>query len=351
MIASPLAILLPLVLYVSSASAADFVNNPRCGDCWCSNGGDTCPTTTVGITDNFSETDKLYSTFELTNDPDFLKLQSASGGPCYPFAENFDNVALSNYEASGAEQCVSPSGDEDTVCAYVYDKSSPTCNGRKYTIQNFPSKNDAMASNGAILHQGPCGVCSSAQDFGARIATYGTLEIESIKCATKYTFSRDFPTLVSCYSNLGFSDSCATLWGHYAATNGSQCASKCWPDSSGVTLLNGPAPACEPSECLTCQADFLKVFDKIAGIKFPKAGITERIAYECSDFYPVIHDPCLGLDEYPSADDSPTPAETPAKTSVVTPGDDSAGNSINTTCFATAATLTLSLLATALVFV
>jgi hypothetical protein len=122
-----------------------------------------------------------------------------------------------------------------------------------------------------------------------------------------------------------------------------------------ILQLNGPPPACEPSKCLTCQADFRKVFDKIAGIELNKAGITERIAQKCSDFYPVIHDPCLGLDEYPSADDSPTPAETPVMTPaeepVVTPSDDSAGNSINTTCFATAATLTLSLLATALVFV
>jgi len=353
MIASPLAILLPLVLYVSPTSAADFVNQSRCGDCWCSNGGDTCPTDTAGITDNFSGTDKLYSTFELTNDPDFLKLQSASGGPCYPFADVFDNVALVNYEESGAEQCVSPPFVEETVCAYVYDKSSPTCDGRKYAIRNFPSTNDAMASNGAILHQGPCGVCSSAQDFGARIATYGTLETESIKCATSYTFTKDFPTLVSCYSKLGFSDSCATLWGHYGATSSNKCAFDCFPDSSGVTQLNGPAPACEPSQCLACQVDFQKEFDKIAGIEFPKAGITERIAHECSDFYRVIHDPCLGLDDYPSADDSPTPAESPVEERVETPSEDSAaaGNYIDTTCFATAATLTLSLLGTALVFV
>jgi hypothetical protein len=80
-----------------------------------------------------------------------------------------------------------------------------------------------------------CGVCSSAQDFGARIATYATLETESIKCATSYTFSRDFPTLVSCYEALGFTGSCATLWAHFAATNGSECALNCFPDSSGVT--------------------------------------------------------------------------------------------------------------------
>jgi hypothetical protein len=86
---------------------------------------------------------------------------------------------------------------------------------------------------------------------------------------------------------------------------------------------------------LACQVDFRKDFDKIAGIEFPKAGITERIAHDCSDFYRVIHDPCLGLD------DSATPSD----------GEDSAGNYIDTTFFAMAATLALSLLGTVLVFV
>ena len=82
-----------------------------------------------------------------------------------------------------------------------------------------------------------CGVCSSAQDFGARISTYGTLETESIKCATSYTFSRDFPKLVSCYQDLGFTDSCAELWAHFAATNGSKCALACFPDATGTTKV------------------------------------------------------------------------------------------------------------------
>lgn len=116
--------------------------------------------------------------------------------------------------------------------------------------------------------------------------------------------------------------------------------------------MNGPAPECEPSKCLACQVDFRKDFDKIAGIEFPKAGITERIAHDCSDFYRVIHDPCLGLDDS-AGDDSSTPAETPAEDPVATPsdGEDSAGNYIDTTFFAMAATLALSLLGTVLVFV
>ena len=80
-----------------------------------------------------------------------------------------------------------------------------------------------------------CGVCSSARDLGARIKTYDTLPSESIKCAFSYTFSKDFPALVSCFSALGFTEACSTLWAHYVATNAKTCAMECLPGESGVT--------------------------------------------------------------------------------------------------------------------
>jgi len=345
------ALLLPLLVSVSPVSGAEFTGNPRCGDCWCITDpadGNTCPTNTVGITDSFSTTDLLYSTFELANDPDFLKLQSASGGTCFPFSDTFGGVALSNYPESDAEQCVSPDEGEETVCAYVYDAESTTCEGRKYRIQNFPSTEDAMMSNAAILHEGACGVCSSAQDFGARIKTYGTLETDSIKCATTYTFSRDFPKLISCYEDLGFSEPCSELWAHFAATNGVKCALDCFPDATGVTKLNEDPPGCEPSKCLACQTEFRADFDRIAGIEFPKAGITERIAAKCTDFYRAIHDPCIGLEEKPDGEPLVTP-ESPVSTTETTGDSDasaSAGNYIHTKV----AALAVTLFATALVF-
>jgi len=354
---SRFALLLALALSVSPASSADFLNTPRCGDCWCitdSDDGNTCPTDMAGITDTFSETDTLYSTFELLNDPDFLKLQSADGNPCFPFADTLNNIPVANYPESEAPQCVSPDEDDDTVCGYVYDSSSATCEGRKYNIQNFPSMNDAMGSNAAILHQGACGVCSSAQDFGARIKSAGTLETESIVCATSYIFSRDFPALVSCYEALGFTIDCATLWAHFAAINGSKCAFKCMPGATGVVKLNGLAPQCEPSECFTCQENYKEDFDRIAGIEFAKAGITERFAHDCNDFYRVIHDPCLGFDSSAAGDGSAATASTPVEDEVpvgstsetLNNEDDSAGNYIHTTLCAMAVTLTLSLLGT-----
>jgi len=287
--------LIPFALSIHLTYATEFMNTPRCGDCWCivddDDGTGVCPTNTTGITDGFSSTDELYATFQLTNEPDFLKLQSESGGACYPFK---DSVVSPPYPEADGDQCVSAEDDDSMVCGYVYDSSSTTCKERKYEIQTFATADEATMTGAAIVHQGACGVCSSAQDFGARIKSYGTLETESIICATSFTFSQDFAKLNSCYSALGFTDDCAALWAHFAATNGRTCAFDCFPTADGI-ILNGPAPECEPSTCLECQEDFRENFDDIAGIKFNKAGITERITQGCDSFYRVMHDPCVGI--------------------------------------------------------
>lgn len=114
--------------------------------------------------------------------------------------------------------------------------------------------------------------------------------------------------------------------------------------------LNEAAPGCEPSKCLTCQEDFRADFDRIAGIEFANAGITERIARKCSDFYRAIHDPCLGIGAPAGGEPLPSPL-TPAATPETTTASDtaaSAGNS-HTKLFAMAVTLSLSLLGTAAV--
>jgi hypothetical protein len=126
-----------------------------------------------------------------------------------------------------------------------------------------------------------------------RIQTYGELESKTIVCATSYVFSKDFDTLVSCFSDMGFTQECATLWAHFSATNGANCATDCLPDETGLTLLHGPAPECEPQGCLTCQAGFRLDFEAIGGLVFNQAGITERIAKDCDSFYRVTHDPCV----------------------------------------------------------
>jgi hypothetical protein len=146
-----------------------------------------------------------------------------------------------------------------------------------------------------------CGVCSSTQDFWARIRTLDTLETSSVICATSFALSGAadrFETLIECYTDLGFTDSCAILWAHFGAASTVQCAVDCLPDGiTGLVLVNGPPPTCELEACLTCSEAFQADFDAIAGRTLSNSGITERIARPCDDFYRVEHDPCVGTTE------------------------------------------------------
>ena len=132
--------------------------------------------------------------------------------------------------------------------------------------------------------------------------TYDTLESNSIACSTSYTLTADadvrFGTLKNCYTDMGYTDACATLWAHSAATGASKCIDFCFPDSTlGYTVLNGPPPACEAEACLTCTNIFYADFEVISGRTLQNSGISERIARACSVFYPVEHDACVGSTE------------------------------------------------------
>lgn len=128
----------------------------RCGDCWCIAGTDgTCPTNTTGITDSFTEEDGVYLTFVLSNpDAAFLKLQTADGvSPCYPFADTL-GAPIDGYPLSSEPQCAFPVSTDTSVCAYVYDPSATSCEGRSYEIATYSDEAEAEAAGAIILHQG-----------------------------------------------------------------------------------------------------------------------------------------------------------------------------------------------------
>jgi hypothetical protein len=158
-----------------------------------------------------------------------------------------------------------------------------------------------------------CGVCSTAQDFGARIRSYDTLDDETADAAIEYLVARNWLFLVTRFEILGFTTQCATLWAHFAATSAFNCDQECSSVDVAATgglgsasasangqqeqKLNGPAPQCLPNQCLTCIQKFKFLFDALAGLgDLAKAGITERIARPCDDFFrETTHDPCKGV--------------------------------------------------------
>lgn len=272
----------------------------RCGDCWCAPGdGNTCPADETGIDSFDADTYCVLPSFTLTNSPSFLELKSSDGSDCYPFTDSLGS--LNNAPQTQLPACVVPSSTATSVCAYKYNPADTTCKGREYEVVTYDSEADAVADGASVTHSGGCGVCSSAQDLYVRIRDYDTLESNSVLCATVYTLSTAadrFDKLVQCYTDMGFTTPCATMWAHLGAANAIQCGSVCLPDSSGVTKLNEDnPPICEFAPCLECSLDFQADFDTIAGRTLYNSGITERIVRPCDVFTRIEHDHCEGTTE------------------------------------------------------
>jgi hypothetical protein len=99
-----------------------------------------------------------------------------------------------------------------------------------------------------------------------------------------------FNTLVGCFENLGFSPDCSLLWAHRGAANAVECAATCFADLS----YNGDSPTCTLGPCLACALPFQQDYDIIGGRTYAGSGITETVARACSEFFRVVHDPCVG---------------------------------------------------------
>jgi hypothetical protein len=185
----------------------------RCGDCWCVPEGGTidwtCPEFPDGIWQSFPDDwGRQLSTFTLTSDP--LILQTAAGAKdCYPF---FDAVGPQTYPGSTSPQCQRPlfSSDDSSavICAFKYAEDQ-ACSGREYDMSTYATAEAAVAAGAHVTHSDACGVCSNAQDMGVRMSRFEELQAQSIFCATAHAISRDFPALIRCHGNLGFTDECS----------------------------------------------------------------------------------------------------------------------------------------------
>jgi hypothetical protein len=304
------------LVHLSSGQEPEFT--PRCGDCWCIPEGGTvdgtCPEYPVGIWQGFpDEWSQQLSTFALTSDP--LILQTASGETdCYPFS---DAVGGQSYPGSTSPQCQRPllsSSDSDStvVCAFKYAEEQ-ACRGREYDMQTYASAEVAVAAGAYVTHSGACGVCSNAQDLGVRMDQFGKLRSASIFCATGFAINRQFPKLIQCYENIGFTDNCSLLWAHFAATNAELCAASCVPDPVTFTIkLTEEAPTCALGSCLNCSASqFEEEFNLLAGRwrSVQNSGFSDEIPYSCDTFYLIEdHDPCV--DSAPAALVTPTMSPT-----------------------------------------
>jgi hypothetical protein len=140
--------------------------------------------------------------------------------------------------------------------------------------------------------------------------TRDTLQTLGVLCGTRYFVAgikgeEAFAALIQCYLDEGFTVGCATLWAHFVATNAQLCPELCLGQEPPFNL----GPDCHLTDCLNCsETQFSPAFDWIAGRNQQKSGITENIGRNCTEFYPVVHDPCPGQTAPPTM--APTPGPT-----------------------------------------
>jgi hypothetical protein len=297
----------------TALSPSDMPSDPTleqlCGNCFCIPQDSQCLKVQPGISQSFkASTINQYDSFVATNK---ITLQSSTVGDCYPFSDAV--ASQTTYAESTLPQCQRPSSKG--VCAFVFENVGSgklsNCTARRYSMQTFATESKVPA-NASITHQGPCGVCSSAQDLAARMKTLKTFHAEIATCQTVYSvLGKSFSALVSCLEQAGFTVECATLWAHFAATELDVCSSKCQGISGEPS--SGNAPECALPDCLQCTADaFGTDMDRFAGRTMPNSGIIETVARPCPLIYPVVHDPCAGVN--PSPTPSPTTSPTPRPT-------------------------------------
>lgn len=320
-------VLLPLIfrLAITSAQPTSAPNGttftPRCGDCWCIPKGGTdqgtCPSFSPGIYESIPASWAIsYQSFQLdTAKSEQPVLEDANGNTdCYPFAGTASNIT--GYAESKNPPCVKPTKTSDSnVCAYRYETKQ--CKGRTYNMNTYNSSEQALAEGAHVVHSGPCGVCSNANDLAVRMKTLDFIDSFTAGCGVDYYLYRDFGKLVTCIQQANFTTPCATLWAHFTAANAFKCSTQCFAQigNGGQSQpYNAGPPFCNLSSCLACSSQFEADFNDLAGInKSPyNAGIVDKIAYPCSDFFRVDSlDPCI--DTSPTA--SPVQGNPQASTS------------------------------------
>ena len=291
-----------------------------CGGCWCLGLSDDdnyqCPEMPEGMISGCSSDERreelasMYASFVQTGAPDYIKpspvLQSTglhvlpppigSNGtysdvsseikmemigtprsPCDPFSfgdKTLEESQLKN-PFHGLKPCYPQAleppylnPEPDMVCSYKYAgtvASLSQCRGREYELRSYSSAEGAIADGANIVHDGPCGFCSNANDRAAFIRTKSIFKIV-FGCRAKLSQidegrpksapkpGGDPSSLTKCVVDaLQISQPCGTwistsLFAYIEVF----CFDVCFGDGTPPWQQMGSPPECALSECKKC---------------------------------------------------------------------------------------------------
>ena len=155
------------------------------------------------------------------------------------------------------------------VCTYKYSgtvASLNECRGREYELRSYSSAEDAIADGAKIVHDGPCGFCSNANDRAAFIRNKSLIQIV-FGCRAKLAQigggpppksapkpGGDSPSLTKCVVDaLQISQPCGTwISTSLFAYVDVFCFDVCFGDGTPPWQQMGSPPECALSECKKC---------------------------------------------------------------------------------------------------
>jgi hypothetical protein len=119
-----------------------------------------------------------------------------------------------------------------------------------------------------------------------------SLRVESTNCGIRGISSPE--DSIQCFRDLGFSESCATIWYYNTKNTQEFCVDTCAAFFFANEPNNGPPPTCTIADCIQCDEVFSgPIFKQFAGRTRRSSGLLSSIARPCSEVLNVVQlDPC-----------------------------------------------------------
>jgi hypothetical protein len=253
-----------------------------CQDCFCiPDTGEPCPT------------DRLSTVAK--NSTDLVpKLRSILYDNPYNFTcDPYLDAGCEGSDRARPEANVTDTAVFTCVVDYTFESidSCPT----SYRLRTYPgSVEDAHRDGLAVTHSGPCGACSSLQDLAAYMEQGPSLRSSSATCGIRGRLWGKADGL-SCFLELGFTESCARIWYYNTCNTARHCLRQC---AQFVLTHESPndatKPGCPLSPCIECDEAYSgPLFTKFAGRTRRNSGLRSNIARRCSEMTVLEpHDPC-----------------------------------------------------------
>ncbi len=171
-----------------------------------------------------------------------------------------------------------PLADEldDVVCSIEVSQDR-----RSYTLATVPRTG---VQSSQVTHTGPCGLCSSLQDF--HVYASETDWTDPVRSCGIMGISNGMVANISCLEDIGFSSNCATIWYFNTLNTRTQCLDEC------LANLNTPYVDAmgELNPCLECdERQSGPVFKQTSGRTRRNSAIPSAICRPCNSVSSLNH--------------------------------------------------------------